>query len=187
GVLTIAPFGSAAYDLSSGALVGLTDQFNRKLDTARAGYQIQGREDGEKYRCVGRGIENTHTVYQPEYERIVLIDSGTRELVRVIIEAVTNEDIQLYGWLNQCRYFMFRSAGAYTLYDVETQQAAGEFMHLNAFQTDPSGRYAVYDTHVGSFLLHLDTGKKFSLNPDVRTENYGNGSVWSYDTVQWDV
>src|SRR5690606_32260985 len=47
GVLTIAPFGSAAYDMSSGALVGLTDQFNRKLDTARAGYQIQGREDGE--------------------------------------------------------------------------------------------------------------------------------------------
>jgi hypothetical protein len=187
GVLTIAPFGSAAYDMSSGALVGLTDRFNREMDTARAGYQIQGREDGEKYRCVGHGIENTRVVYQPEYERIALLDSGTRELVRVIIEAVANEDIQLYGWLNQCRYFMFWSAGAYTLYDVEAQQAAGEFTHLNAFQIDPSGRYAIYDTHVGSFLLHLDTGEKFSLNPDVRIETYGSGSVWSYDTVSWDI
>lgn len=187
GVLTIPPFGSAAYDMSSGVLVGLTDQFNRELDTARAGYQIQGRENGEKYRCVGQGIENTRAIYQPEYERVVLIDSGTRQLVRVIIEDVASEDIRLYGWLNQCRYFLFRSANIYTLYDVETQKAVGEFRRLNQFQTDPSGRYAIYDTHVGSFLFHLDTGDKFSLNPSVRIETYGSGSVWSYDTVSWDV
>lgn len=187
GVLTIAPFGSAAYDMSSGALVGLTDQFNRPQDVTTASYLVQGREGGEKYRCVGRGIENTRVIYQPEYERIALVDSGTRQLVRVIINAVPNVDIRLYGWLNQCRYFLFRSAETYILHDVELQQSVGEFKHLNDLQTDPSGRYAVYDTHVGSFLLHLDTGEKFSLNPGVRIETYGSGAVWSYDTVRWDV
>jgi hypothetical protein len=199
GVLSISPFGSAAYDMNTGKLLALTDQSGKPLDPNAPGlFDMQANTSGDAYPCRtsaygGSYLDGARVLYQPQNHRIVMQDENTRELIRVLEE---NIDTYYYGgesWLPGCHYMVYqlgRYGDADTIfYDMETgtRTLVIEDRLIRQSNFDPSGTYAVITTRLGASLYHIPTGRRSVLIPNVMISPYGSGRVWAYDRVEWDL
>lgn len=198
GILTLPPFGTAVYDMGSGALLSVTDEFGREQNSTYL-FDVKANANNERYPCRQSGyggwyMDGVRIYYQPENKRIVMTDAGSRELLHVVLENV--ETPRYDGserWLPNCRYLMLKF-GRYGLQetlvvDMATSERVFSVKNtlIRGFEVDPSGTFAVVSTRLGSSLLYIPTGTQHVLNPQPHISPYGTGSVYTYFGLNWDL
>lgn len=205
GVLSIPPFGTAIYDLSSGTLVAISDRFNEALDIESNNVALaQATENGERYPCRRTDYyrsDNYRTGlrldYEPTGSGLVLRDYGTREIIDVVDatlgEVVGNVRITRSGMYLNCR-FLYVAFGQYELttaiYDLESHQRVLLFENtiVHELSFDPTGTRAVITTRNGANLYNLVSGLVVPLVPNTNVRPGAiYDSIWTFDTIEWDL
>ncbi|MBK9122155.1 MAG: hypothetical protein IPM16_03395 [Chloroflexi bacterium] len=217
GVLSIPPFGSAAYDMSSGALVGLTDQFNRPRELSSSGYLVQAPVERSNYPCVTTNyrvytygtrvveyrenvrsfMQNARVILEPETKRILLIDAGTSDVLRVLAYEFEFESNSSFGgdfrprWSPGCRYLVVSAYRDEDLRVIDPVDGRIVFdlsgFEVRQFEIDPSNRFAAYTTRLGGFVVNLDTAESFRTFEFLKVQTIGWTRSWTYESVTWDL
>ncbi|MFN8529027.1 MAG: hypothetical protein U0670_10475 [Anaerolineae bacterium] len=137
-------------------------------------------------------LDGTRIVYQPYAQRIVLFDTESRTVLRVIQDQVTTTDFG-YHLHSGCHLLIYQLAGREgtdtIFYDLQLERELLRIENdvIRRMSVDPSQTYVVIDTRNGSFLYNLNTDTHFPLIPAVAVAVLGAPDIWSYSGIEWDL
>jgi WD40 repeat protein len=192
GILSLPPYGTAVYDMATGDLLSLSDQFGRAIDPANGRYTDAQGSDGERYPCrnagyYGETLDNTRLIYDVNSQQLVIQDAGTHEAVYVLEQYSEPANVGRNPWRAKyyvnCRFLLFEG----TLYDLQNNQKYQINRPVHQFDIDPTGTYVVSTDSRGAYLYHLPSGRITTLVPTVQQSLLGSGRIWAYDVLEWDV
>lgn len=192
--LSIPPYGGAIYDLTTGALVGISDHFGRAFSTDSSSATLAKAPEsdalwcrpsnvssviyswGDTYRGPAFKPGNIRAVYEAYNRRIVLTDATSRETIQVVDEGVETGEFTLLGFSPDCRFMGGGLRNARGRYDtviwdlkadpvVRVQTAGGAIGYPYRVNWSPDSAYAVVSGRTTGYLGNLLSGESFRLTP----------------------
>jgi hypothetical protein len=194
----------ATYNMSTGELLSLTSQDGQPITlSANSAYRDAEANPDNPYPCRATDssyypdqfggyatIDNVRVLYEPQNQRIVMRDAGTRDVLQVIAENIEITRYERETWLAGCQTLVYEADDQLVFYNMEAAREIFRVtgrLYLSRLRVDPTGQYIIITTQVGAELYHLQTGAHFTLIPYVYFSMLGSGSRWSYNRVEWDL
>ena len=204
GLLTFEPLGTAIYHLDTGELLAISDEWGRALDVSAYGNRF-ARATDEPYPCepsyrraFPRGLD---VQYQPQHQRIAIIDEGTRELFKVVENDLAIDSFGVVTYSPTCRYLVaniYRPDSDYesVIWDLWRERPiriatfesrAWRFYNL---YWSPTDEHVVIQFHNRVDLIDLSTGEAFRLTPETISDcqRHGkgcSGRIFSFTFIEW--
>lgn len=204
GTLTFEQYGTAIYDLDTGELLAISDEFGRALNIDQVQFSVAtSYNSDEPYPCVGWGPQGLDAIYDVNNQRVILQDSVSNEVIKVVESNITLNLFRAVSYSPSCQYMKASvilgndTRETTIIWDLWRSVPTRVFTVGDAHERphhiywSPNSTYAVLKTRRDARLLNLQTSESFRLTADLDSDCFHHykgcsGSARAFHNINWD-